>query len=126
VCHRTDLSDYSDQSSSATRDGGTASTVLHGIAVPPESLMSIIAWIILGLIAGFVASKLVNRTGEGVILDVLLGIGGAVVGGWLFHTFGMRGVTGLNLYSMVVATLGAAAVLVVYHGLFRRSRLRRF
>ncbi len=81
--------------------------------------MSIFAWIILGLIAGFVASKIVNRTGEGVILDVLLGIAGAVVGGWLFHAFGMRGVTGLNLYSMLVATIGAAVFLVVYHGLFR-------
>jgi uncharacterized membrane protein YeaQ/YmgE (transglycosylase-associated protein family) len=87
--------------------------------------MSIIAWIILGLIAGFVASKIVNRTGEGVILDVLLGIGGAVVGGWLFHLFGMSGVTGLNLYSMVVATLGAAVFLVVYHALFRGSRFQR-
>jgi len=88
--------------------------------------MSIIAWIILGLIAGFVASKIVNRTGEGVILDVLLGIGGAVVGGWLFHVFGMSGVTGLNLYSMVVATVGAAVFLVVYHGLFRSSHFQRF
>jgi uncharacterized membrane protein YeaQ/YmgE (transglycosylase-associated protein family) len=88
--------------------------------------MSIIAWIILGLIAGFIASKIVNRTGEGAILDVLLGIGGAVVGGWLFHIFGMSGVTGLNLYSMVVATIGAAAFLVVYHGLFRGSYSQRF
>ena len=87
--------------------------------------MSIIAWIILGLIAGFVASKIVNRTGEGAVLDVLLGIGGALVGGWLFHFFGRRGVTGLNLYSLFVATLGAAVVLVVYHGLFRRSRFQR-
>jgi uncharacterized membrane protein YeaQ/YmgE (transglycosylase-associated protein family) len=83
--------------------------------------MSIIAWIILGLIAGFVASKIVNRTGEGAILDVLLGIGGAVVGGWLFHIFGMSGVTGLNVYSLVVATVGAAVFLAVYHGLFRGS-----
>jgi uncharacterized membrane protein YeaQ/YmgE (transglycosylase-associated protein family) len=87
--------------------------------------MSILAWIIIGLIAGFIASKIVNRTGEGVILDVLLGIVGAIVGGWLFHTFGMRGVTGLNLYSMVVATLGAAVFLVVYHGMFRGHRFGR-
>ena len=87
--------------------------------------MSIVAWIIVGLIAGFVASKIVNRTGEGVILDVLLGIAGAVVGGWLFHIFGMRGVTGLNLYSMVVATIGAAVFLVVYHALFRGSYVQR-
>ena len=87
--------------------------------------MSIIAWIIIGLIAGFVASKIVNRTGEGVILDVLLGIGGAVVGGWLFHMFGMSGVTGLNLYSIVVATLGAVVFLVAYHALFRGSHFLR-
>jgi hypothetical protein len=51
------------------------------VALQPEILLSIIAWIILGRIAGFIASKIVNRTGEGVVLDVLLGIGGAVVGG---------------------------------------------
>ena len=87
--------------------------------------MSVIAWIILGLVAGFVASKIVNRTGEGVILDILLGIGGAIVGGWLFHLFGMKGVTGLNVYSMVVATIGAAVFLVVYHALFRGSHFQR-
>jgi uncharacterized membrane protein YeaQ/YmgE (transglycosylase-associated protein family) len=83
-----------------------------------EHLMSIIAWIILGLIAGFVASKIVYRSGEGLVLDVILGIGGAVVGGWLFHILGMKGVTGLNLYSLVVATIGATVFLAVYHGLF--------
>jgi uncharacterized membrane protein YeaQ/YmgE (transglycosylase-associated protein family) len=86
--------------------------------------MSILAWIVLGLIAGFIASKLVNRSGEGVILDILLGIGGAVVGGWLFHVFGMHGVTGLNLYSMLVAIVGAAVVLIVYHALTGSSGLR--
>ena len=81
--------------------------------------MSLLAWIILGLVSGFIASKLINRTGEGVILDIVLGIVGAVVGGWLFNTFGMAGVTGLNLYSLLVAVVGAAALLVVYHALFR-------
>ena len=83
--------------------------------------MSVIAWIILGLIAGFIASKIVNRTGEGVILDIVLGIVGAVVGGWLFNTFGMPGVTGLNIYSLVVAVVGAAVFLLIYHLLVRRS-----
>jgi len=87
--------------------------------------MSIIAWIFLGLIAGFVASKIVNRTGEGIFIDILLGIGGAFVGGWLFNAFGMRGVSGFNLYSMVVATIGAGLVLVLYHTVFRSSTLRR-
>jgi uncharacterized membrane protein YeaQ/YmgE (transglycosylase-associated protein family) len=82
--------------------------------------MSFIAWIILGLIAGFIASKLVNRTGEGVFLDIILGIVGAFVGGWLFNTFGRVGVTGLNLYSMMVAAIGAIVVLVIYHALVRR------
>jgi uncharacterized membrane protein YeaQ/YmgE (transglycosylase-associated protein family) len=83
--------------------------------------MSVIAWIVLGLIAGFIASKIVNRTGEGVILDIVLGIVGAVVGGWLFNTFGMPGVTGLNIYSLVVAVVGAAVFLLIYHLLVRRS-----
>jgi uncharacterized membrane protein YeaQ/YmgE (transglycosylase-associated protein family) len=94
------------------------------IAPQLEFHMSILAWIILGLIAGFIASKLVNRRGEGVILDILLGIAGSVVGGWLFHSFGKSGVTGLNLESLLVATIGAAAVLIVYHAVFRPSRFR--
>ena len=77
--------------------------------------MSIIGWIVLGLIAGFIASKIVNMTGEGAILDIVLGIIGAVVGGWLFAAFGASGVTGFNLYSMFVAVIGAIVVLVVYH-----------
>ena len=83
--------------------------------------MSFIAWIVLGLVAGFIASKLVNKTGEGMLMDIVLGIVGAVVGGWLFHTFGMPGVTGLNVYSLVVAVVGAAVFLIIYHALTRRS-----
>jgi uncharacterized membrane protein YeaQ/YmgE (transglycosylase-associated protein family) len=82
--------------------------------------MSFLAWIILGLIAGFIGSKLVNKRGEGLVLDIILGIIGAFVGGWLFTTFGMAGVTGLNLYSMVVAVIGSVVVLVIYHALARR------
>jgi uncharacterized membrane protein YeaQ/YmgE (transglycosylase-associated protein family) len=82
--------------------------------------MSILGWIILGLISGFVASKIVNKTGEGIILDIVLGIVGAVVGGWIFTKFGSAGVTGFNLYSMFVAVVGAVVVLVLYHLLFRR------
>ena len=79
--------------------------------------MSFLAWIVLGLIAGFIASKIVNKSGEGVIMDVILGIVGAVVGGWLFNTFGHMGVTGLNLYSILVAVVGAIIVLIIYHAL---------
>jgi uncharacterized membrane protein YeaQ/YmgE (transglycosylase-associated protein family) len=86
--------------------------------------MSFIAWIVLGLIAGFIASKIVNKTGEGFLLDIVLGIIGAVIGGYLFQTFGMSGVSGLNLYSILVAVVGAVVVLVVYHALIGRRSAR--
>jgi uncharacterized membrane protein YeaQ/YmgE (transglycosylase-associated protein family) len=81
--------------------------------------MGIIAWIILGLVAGFIGSKIVNKSGEGFFLDIILGVVGAMVGGWLFSHFGAHGVTGLNIYSLVVAVVGSIVVLVVYH-LIRR------
>jgi uncharacterized membrane protein YeaQ/YmgE (transglycosylase-associated protein family) len=83
--------------------------------------MSIIAWVILGLIAGFIASKIVNKSGEGFFLDIVLGIVGAIVGGFIFSLFGAGGVTGFNLYSMVVAIIGAIIVLVIYHAVFGRK-----
>lgn len=83
--------------------------------------MSFLAWIVLGLIAGFIGSKLVNKSGEGVVLDIILGIVGAFVGGWLFSTFGMPGVSGVNVYSMVVAVIGAVVVLLLYHLIVRRK-----
>ena len=82
--------------------------------------MSILSWVVLGLIAGFIASKIVNKTGEGLILDIGLGIVGGIVGGFLFNQFGAAGVTGLNIRSMVVAVVGAVIVLLVYHWIFRR------
>src|SRR5215471_4560787 len=85
-------------------------------------VMSIIGWIILGLIAGFIASKIVNRQGEGFFLDIILGIVGGVVGGWLFEFFGKTGVTGFNLYSMFVAIVGAVIVLVIYHAIRRAAQ----
>ena len=81
--------------------------------------MSIIAWLIPGLIAGFIASKIVNKSGEGVLIDIVLGIVGAVVGGFLFSFFGAAPVTGLNIYSIIVAVIGAIVVLVIYHAVAR-------
>jgi uncharacterized membrane protein YeaQ/YmgE (transglycosylase-associated protein family) len=83
--------------------------------------MSILAWIILGLIAGFIGSKLVNKSGEGVFLDIVLGIVGAVVGGWLFNFFGAAGVSGVNLYSLLVAVVGSVLFLFIYHALRRAA-----
>jgi uncharacterized membrane protein YeaQ/YmgE (transglycosylase-associated protein family) len=92
-----------------------------GITTRQESsAMSFLAWIVLGLVAGFIGSKLVNRTGEGLIRDVLLGIVGAIIGGYMFNLFGAPGVTGLNLYSVLVAVVGAVVFLIVYHAIFRR------
>ena len=83
--------------------------------------MSFLTWMVLGLISGFIASKIVNKSGDGPLIDIVLGIVGAVVGGWLFNTFGHMGVTGVNLYSILVAVVGAVVVLVIYHAVTRRT-----
>jgi uncharacterized membrane protein YeaQ/YmgE (transglycosylase-associated protein family) len=94
---------------------------MHGASAKQmESRMSIIGWIVLGLVAGFIASKIVNKQGEGLVLDIVLGIIGAVVGGYLFSIFGAQGVSGVNIYSMFVAVVGAVVVLMIYHALTGR------
>jgi uncharacterized membrane protein YeaQ/YmgE (transglycosylase-associated protein family) len=85
-----------------------------------ENPVHVIAWIILGFIAGFIASKIVNKQGEGLFLDIVLGIVGAIVGGYLFSLFGASGATGLDLYSLFVAIVGAIVVLILYHAVFGR------
>jgi uncharacterized membrane protein YeaQ/YmgE (transglycosylase-associated protein family) len=79
--------------------------------------MSVIAWIVLGLIAGFIGSKIVNKSGEGVVLDIVLGIAGSMVGGFLFHMVGATGVTGFNIWSLLVSVIGAVVVLAGFHAL---------
>ena len=84
--------------------------------------MGIISWIILGLIAGFIASKILNRTGSWLILDLVLGMVGAAVGGLIFSGLvGMSGVTGVNLWSIVVSVIGAIVVLWIYEALVAKS-----
>ncbi len=85
--------------------------------------MSIIAWVVLGLIAGFIASRIVNMAGEGIILDIVLGIVGAIVGGFIFSAFGASGVTGFNAYSLIVAVIGAIVVLWIYHAITGARRV---
>ena len=82
--------------------------------------MSILAWIFLGLISGFIASKIVNHSGEGVFLDIVLGIAGALAGGLLFGLLGLGGVSGLNLWSILVAVTGSVVLLAGYHAVTRR------
>lgn len=81
--------------------------------------MSVIGWIVLGLIAGFIGSKIVNRSGEGIVIDIVLGVIGALVGGWLFNLIGHAGITGFNIYSMFVAVIGSVVVLLAYHAIRR-------
>jgi uncharacterized membrane protein YeaQ/YmgE (transglycosylase-associated protein family) len=83
--------------------------------------MSILGWIVLGAVAGWIGSMLINKTGEGLFRDIVLGIVGAVVGGWIFAAFGSAGVTGFNVWSLFVAVVGAVVVLVVYHAIARRT-----
>ena len=78
-------------------------------------ILSVLGWIVMGLIAGYIGSVLVNRRGEGMPLDILIGIVGAVIGGWIFHAAGSVGVTGFNLWSLLVAVVGAVALLIVWH-----------
>jgi uncharacterized membrane protein YeaQ/YmgE (transglycosylase-associated protein family) len=82
--------------------------------------MSILAWLVVGLIAGFLASKVINKTGEGLVMDIVLGIVGALVGGFIFNALGYAATTGINLYSIFVAFIGAVVVLLIYHAVVRR------
>jgi uncharacterized membrane protein YeaQ/YmgE (transglycosylase-associated protein family) len=83
--------------------------------------MGIISWLILGLVAGFIGSKIVGGTGQGFWLDIALGIVSAIVGGFLFsELLGTQGITGLNIWSMIVAIVGSCVVLFGYHALTGR------
>jgi uncharacterized membrane protein YeaQ/YmgE (transglycosylase-associated protein family) len=109
------------------RSASSAAAFCNQAAVPRRKLeqneMGILAWIVLGLIAGFIGSKIVNHTGSGILMDIVLGVVGALVGGFLFSMFGAVGVTGFNIYSMLVAVVGAVVVLWLYHMLIGRRAL---
>jgi uncharacterized membrane protein YeaQ/YmgE (transglycosylase-associated protein family) len=83
--------------------------------------MGIIAWLVVGLIAGFIGSKIVNKSGEGLIRDMILGVIGGLVGGAIFSALGSTGVTGIDLWSIFVAIIGSVIVLVIYHALIGRT-----
>lgn len=86
--------------------------------------MSILGWIILGALAGWIASKIVGTDAEqGAIGNIIFGIVGAVVGGWLMEVLGGTGVTGFNIWSFVVALIGAVVVIGIYQAIFGRRSL---
>jgi len=106
----------------STEENGVAPAAVQWF-LKGSSDMGVLSWIILGLIAGFIGSKIVDKQGQGFWLNMALGIIGALVGGFLFSLFGATGVTGLNLWSMIVAIVGAVVVLLLYHAISRRSRV---
>ena len=85
--------------------------------------MSLLGWIVLGLLAGWIGSLIVDNGGKGPLLDIVLGIVGALVGGFIFDALGGMPVTGFNFYSLFVAVVGSVVVLVLYHTIAGRRRL---
>jgi uncharacterized membrane protein YeaQ/YmgE (transglycosylase-associated protein family) len=79
--------------------------------------MGFLSWIVLGAIAGWIGSMIVNRTGEGLFRDIILGIVGGLVGGWIFQAVGSTGITGFNAWSLLVAVIGSIIVLMLYHAI---------
>ena len=86
------------------------------------SVLSFASWIVLGLVTGFIASKILNRSGHGLVRDCLMGILGAIVGGFLSNLMGRPGTPGPDFYSLIVAVVGALVFMFVYHAMFRRGR----
>jgi uncharacterized membrane protein YeaQ/YmgE (transglycosylase-associated protein family) len=86
-----------------------------------EMIMSILTWIVLGLIVGFIANKLFDKTGESVLRNIVMGVIGAVLGGELINKFGIAGEAWLNMWSVLVSVSAAALFLVVYNALARRA-----
>jgi uncharacterized membrane protein YeaQ/YmgE (transglycosylase-associated protein family) len=74
--------------------------------------MGILLWIVFGAIAGWIAS-LITKSRTGIVLDIVIGIVGAIIGGWIMNALGNTGTTGFNIYSLLVAILGAVILLVI-------------
>ena len=87
-----------------------------------DSAIAFVAWIVIGLVVGYIGSQILNRRDRHMVRYVLLSIVGAIVGGFLSNLLGKPGVRGLDFYSLLVAVVGAVVFLIVYHALFRRRR----
>jgi uncharacterized membrane protein YeaQ/YmgE (transglycosylase-associated protein family) len=99
--------------------GFSSASFLHPSIQQEELTMSFVTWVVLGLAAGFIGSQLVNRRGKGILLDILLGVVGAVTGGWSFYAFGPPGVNGFHLQSHFAAVIGSLVFLLTYYALRR-------
>jgi uncharacterized membrane protein YeaQ/YmgE (transglycosylase-associated protein family) len=78
--------------------------------------MHLIYWLLLGLVAGYIGSKIVNKSGEGILMDTLIGVCGSVLGGWLATTFLHLGPGGL-IYNLLIAVIGSVILLLVYRAI---------
>ena len=87
------------------------------------SIVNIILWLILGGIAGWLASLLVRGTGLGILGDIVVGIIGGFIGGFIVSLFGGTGMTGFNIWSLIVAVIGAVVLLLIVR-LFTGGRRR--
>jgi uncharacterized membrane protein YeaQ/YmgE (transglycosylase-associated protein family) len=105
----------------STRRAGESGSGGKSALKEERSAMSILGWILLGLVAGFIGGKIVNKQGQGMLMDIVIGIVGAIVGGVVFSLFGASGITGFNVYSLIVAVIGSIVVLWLYH-MFERRR----
>jgi len=95
----------------------SSASFLHPSIQQEELTMSFVAWVVLGLSAGFIGGRLANRSGKSIMPDVLLGLLGAVTGGWLFYAFGPPGVNGFHLLSHFAAVFGSLVFLLTYYAL---------
>lgn len=80
--------------------------------------MGILLWIVFGAIAGWIASMIV-KSNQGLLLDIIVGIVGALIGGWIMSLLGYGGVSGFNIYSLLVAILGSIVLLVIVKAIRR-------
>src|ERR1019366_8359842 len=99
--------------------GWSSDSFLHPSIRQEEEAMSFVAWVVLGLAAGFIGSQLGNRRGKGILPDILLGVAGAMAGGWLFYACGPAGVNGFHLYGHFAAVIGSLVFLLTYYALRR-------
>jgi uncharacterized membrane protein YeaQ/YmgE (transglycosylase-associated protein family) len=82
--------------------------------------MNILLWIVFGALAGWIAS-IIMKSPNGALMDIVIGIVGAVLGGWIMNFFGQAGVTGFNIYSFIVAIIGAIILIAIVRAVRRTA-----
>ena len=99
--------------------GWSSASFLYASIGKETEIILFVAWAVLGLAAGYIGSQLANRRGKGVLPDIILGLVGALAGGWSYYAFGPPSVNGLHLYSHFAAVIGSLVLLLPYYALRR-------